>query len=177
MLEQLLQNRRSVRHYREGYLDLPQVKTLIWAGIGVCRGNKRVAPSAGGCYPLKMYLVVGDVKDFDVGVYNCETLDKVKDGDLRQELSDASLGQKAIAEAQIDLVIAANYEGIVQRYGKRGYRYIYMEAGHIGQNIALQAVELGLGTVMIGAFKDAQVKAVLEIKEDPVYIIPVGQGR
>jgi len=173
MLEQLLQGRRSIRNYNEGSLDEVQVSKLIWSGVGSCRGNKRVAPSAGGCYPLELYFVVGNVKDMETGVYNCKK-EILKEGDLRQDLCNAALGQRAIVSAQLIIIIAVNYEKTTQRYGRRGYRYVYMEVGHVGQNIALQAVELGLGTVMIGAFKDSEVKALLGITEDPVYIIPVG---
>jgi len=49
-----------------------------------------------------------------------------------------------------------------------------MEAGHIGQNIYLQATALGLGTVSVGAFIDDEVKRVLGIKEEPLYLFPVG---
>jgi len=193
MFEQLLLNRRSVRHFEKGFLEFEQIEKIIWAGIGNRGGNKRTAPSAGGCYPLSMYLVVGDVKDLSPCVFSCPSnpspslpllgspsispMGRIKEGDFRQDLCNAALGQKAVVEAQIDLIIAADYGGVFQRYGRRGYRYAYIEAGHVGQNIALQAVELGLGTVMIGAFNDGAVKALLEIKEEPIYIIPVGLTR
>jgi len=191
MLEELLVSRRSVRHYEKGSLEFKQVEKIVWAGMGIRHGHKRTAPSAGGCYPLWMYLIVGEVTGLDPGIYSCPSnvspsihpsgspsispMGRIKEGDFRQGLCDAALGQKAVAEAQIDIVIAADYGGICQRYGRRGVRYAYIEAGHIGQNIALQAIELGLGTVMIGAFRDGAVKALLEIKEEPIYIIPVGK--
>jgi len=173
-LLELLQNRKSVRHFSSGSLSIEHVEKLVYAGIGIRSGNKRVVPSAGGCYPLEMFLVIGDVVGMESGIYHYQPKTLLRPGDFRQGLYDASLRQSSIATAQISIIIAANYEKITSRYGKRGYRYTYMEAGHVGQNIALQAVELGLGTVMIGAFNDNAVRTLLEIEEDPLYIIPVG---
>jgi nitroreductase len=54
---------------------------------------------------------------------------------------------------------------------------VQMEAGHAAQNVYLQAVSLDLGTVVIGAFDDSEVKKVTNIQEqeDPLYIMPVGR--
>jgi SagB-type dehydrogenase family enzyme len=80
-----------------------------------------------------------------------------------------------ISRAPIDIVIAAEVRRTTARYGQRAIRYVHMEAGHAGQNVSLQAIALGLGTVMIGAFDDGEVKEVLGIREEPLYIIPVGR--
>jgi SagB-type dehydrogenase family enzyme len=80
-----------------------------------------------------------------------------------------------IEEAPINIVIAADYGRTTSHYGQRGNRYVHMEVGHVGQNVSLQAIALGLGTVMIGAFEDKQIREVLGIKEEPLYIIPVGK--
>jgi SagB-type dehydrogenase family enzyme len=177
MLEKLLQNRHSVRHYEQGALELESVVKILWAGVGRNK-FKRTIPSAGACYPLEAYLVVGEVNDLEVGVYHYNitigTLEKTKDGDLRQELFDAALSQKAVANGKALIIIVADHPRILGRYHRRGYRYACMEAGHAGQNITLQAMSLGIGTVMIGAFRDSVVKDVLGINEDPLYIIPLG---
>ncbi len=73
------------------------------------------------------------------------------------------------------IIISADYERTTSHYGQRGIRYVHMEVGHVGQNISLQAVAMNLGTVMIGAFDDKQVKEILGIEEEPLYIIPVGR--
>ena len=79
-----------------------------------------------------------------------------------------------ILKAPATLVVAAVFERTRARYGARTERYVHMEAGHVGENIMLQATALGLGTVPVGAFNDAEVKKVLEIKEEPLYLFPVG---
>ncbi len=73
--------------------------------------------------------------------------------------------------------IAAVYQRTTKKYGRRGIRYVHMEAGHAAQNLCLQAVALGLGGVTVGAFDDQQVKEILGLPSDhhPLYLIPVGR--
>jgi len=74
------------------------------------------------------------------------------------------------------LVFAAEFVRTTGRYGQRGVRYVYMEAGHAAQNVHLQAEALGLGSVAVGAFDDASVSKVLSLPEnlELVYMVVVG---
>jgi len=102
---------------------------------------------------------------------------KVLDGDWRAELASAALGQSGVKEGAVSIVFTAIYERTTRRYGDRGIRYVHMEVGHAAQNVYLQAVALGLGTVVIGAFRDDQVREILRLpqNEQPLYIMPVGR--
>ena len=177
-LEEALNKRRSVRDYRKGSLSIDQVSQLLWAASGVSQYG-RTFPSAGATYPLETYLVIGSVEGLESGIYhylpNKHSLEKIKDVDVRKALSQAALGQGMIEDAPVNIIIAADYYRTTSHYGERGKRYVHMEAGHVGQNIHLQAAALNLGTVMVGAFRDENVKAALGIKEDPLYIIPIGK--
>lgn len=68
------------------------------------------------------------------------------------------------------------YERVTGKYGQRGLRYVHMEVGHAAQNACLQATALGLNAVVIGAFRDAEVKMIAELpaEEQPQYFVPVG---
>ncbi|MEM4191523.1 MAG: SagB/ThcOx family dehydrogenase, partial [Nitrososphaerota archaeon] len=102
-------------------------------------------------------------------------LEVVKRGDYSRELMSACLDQEWVREAAINIVITAIYERTTDRYGERGkIRYVHMEVGHVGQNIYLQCVSLGLGCVVIGAFYNEEVKKILGVNEEPLYVIPVG---
>lgn len=177
-IEETLHQRRSVRDYKKNSLSLGEVSQLLWAGTGK-NLYRRTAPSAGATYPLKIYLVVGDMEGLEPGIYHYSVskhhLERVKDGDVRKSLSRAALEQGMIERAPVSIVIAADYHRTTGHYGQRGIRYVHMEVGHVGQNISLQAVALKMGTVMIGAFDDQQVKEMLSIEEEPLYIIPVGK--
>jgi SagB-type dehydrogenase family enzyme len=183
-LEETLAARRSVRSFTEDPLTLQQVAQILWAGQGVTkRGalNFRTAPSAGALYPMELYLVVGDkmVKGLAAGVYHYDpdthTMTRTLDGDLRKALSDAALGQTPIEKCACDLVITAVYARTAKKYGERATRYVHIEAGHVGENVALQCVALKLGCVTIGAFYDDKVKEALKLPGDhePLYIIPI----
>ncbi|MBI2231520.1 MAG: SagB/ThcOx family dehydrogenase, partial [Deltaproteobacteria bacterium] len=89
----------------------------------------------------------------------------------------AALDQTSITQAAAIFAISAVYERISSKYGDRGIRYAHMEAGHAAQNLLLQAVALGLGAVLVGAFNDGKVKRLLNLskQETPLYLIPVGK--
>ncbi len=183
-VEEALAYRRSIREYKKEPLTLFQLSQLLWAaqGISETRWGFRTCPSAGATYPLEVYVVVGDngVKGLQAGVYHyaphSHTLTLVKEGDFRKELYKAGLNQPWILNAPVNLVIVAEYERTTRRYGERGIRYVHMEVGHAGQNVYLEATALGLGTVVIGAFYDDQVREVISAprNQHPLYIIPVG---
>jgi SagB-type dehydrogenase family enzyme len=177
-IEETLHKRRSVRDYKRAALSLEQVSQLLWAGSGK-NLYRRTAPSAGATYPLETYLAAGEVDGLEPGTYHYSSqrhsLEMTKERDARKRLSRAALGQEMIEEAPISIIIVADYSRTTGHYGQRGNRYVHMEVGHVGQNVSLQAISLNLGTVMIGAFGDEEVKEVLGIKEEPLYIIPVGK--
>jgi SagB-type dehydrogenase family enzyme len=178
-VEQALWYRRSVRAFADESLSMKQVGQLLWAAQGLNRGLAgRTAPSAGATYPMELYLVAGKVKGLKPGVYHYgidgHSLVLMQDGDHRAELAEAALGQKSIVTAPVVLVLAAEFGRTAKRYAERAPRYVYMEAGHVGENVHLQSEALGLGTVMIGAFQDDRVKKFLGIRQEPLYIMPVG---
>lgn len=124
--------------------------------------------------------MVRKVKGIESGVYHYHptnyALNLILKGDWQNSLAKACLAQMFIADAPLSIVITAEYERTTGKYGERGIRYVHMEAGHVGQNICLQAVALGLGTVPIGAFRDDEVLRVLNLPEErkPLYVFPIG---
>ncbi len=179
-VEAALQSRLSMRNYGPEPLSLAELSQLLWAAQGITRsGGRRTAPSAGALYPLEIYVVAAEVGGLEPGVYHyhphAHGLEAVRDGDQRQQLAAAALGQGSIARAPVNLVLTAVYERTAAKYGRRARRYVHMEIGHAGQNIYLQATALGLGTVMVGAFDDAGVQRLLGLDEEPLAIMPVGR--
>lgn len=178
-VEAALAERRSVRSYAESALTLAELGQLLWAAQGITAGwGGRTAPSAGATYPLVVYALVGAVEDLEPGIYRYLPEDHAlvphREGDRREAVARASLGQHWMADAPVSLVIAADYTRTTDRYGDRGERYVHMEVGHAGQNVYLQAEALGLATVTVGAFRDEELAELLEIAEDPLAVMPVG---
>jgi len=181
-IEQSLLQRRSIRSYTGESLTLPEVAQLLWAAQGVTDPSGfRTAPSAGALYPLELYVVAGDVQDLSSGVYRYDPdehqLLRTMEGDKRDELADAALGQRFVGEGAIIIVFTAVYERTTGKYGDRGIQYVHMEVGHAAQNLCLQAAAMDLGAVTVGAFYDEEIAELLILPgdEQPLYVIPVGR--
>jgi SagB-type dehydrogenase family enzyme len=186
-VEAAIMGRRSERNFRSTPLDMKQLSQLLWAAQGItdphpnpARRFRRAAPSAGAQYPLDVYVVAGLVEGLEAGVYHHRprehTVRLHKTEDLRRQLAEACLGQMFMVPAPVSIVITAEYGRITGRYGERGIRYTHMEVGHVGQNLHLQAEALGLGTVVIGAFRDREVAMLLSLPQEhePLYVMPIG---
>ncbi|MBO8131766.1 MAG: SagB/ThcOx family dehydrogenase [Candidatus Marinimicrobia bacterium] len=179
-LEEAIYKRRSIRDFSEKKLTLEQISQLLWAAQGITdnRYGFRTAPSAGATYPFDVYIIVDRVDKLDSGIYRYipqdHLLENIEKGRFNKILADFALGQDAIAQAPVNILLSAVYERTTSRYGKRGIMYVHIEAGHIAQNIHLQAVTLGLGSVPIGAFYPEKIKSRFNLPGEPLYIIPVG---
>jgi SagB-type dehydrogenase family enzyme len=180
-VEEALASRRSVRDFADAELSLEDTAQLLWAAQGITHSEGlRTAPSAGALYPLEVYLVAGRVATLPAGIYRYDPrrhqLAPTASGDRRRELASAALHQAWIADAPGVVVIAAVFRRTGVKYGDRGERYAHIEAGHAAENVCLQAVALGLGTTIVGAFSDAEVKRLLGLgEEEPLLLIPVGK--
>ncbi len=181
-VEEALLERRSIRNYKDEALTLAEVSQLLWAAQGITHpAGYRTAPSAGALYPLEVYVVAGNVVGLPAGIYKYRPqgheLEKVAGGDVRADLCAAALDQEFVEDGAAVLVFAAVYERTTLKYGERGVRYVHMEVGHAAQNVYLQAVSLGLGTVVVGAFDDGEVERLLQMQDDEraVCIMPVGR--
>ena len=183
-VEESISERASRRDFTGEPLSLEMVSQVLWAaqgrGADMETGATRTVPSAGGTYPLEVYLIAGEIDDLETGIYRHlhfdHGLEKVVTGeDLRNELAEAALGQGFIAEAPATIVLVADFDRTTSRYRERGIRYVHMEVGHATQNIYLQCEALGLGTVAVGAFSDEEVMAILDTEYDPLMIVPFGK--
>ena len=96
-----------------------------------------------------------------------------------QALAKAANHQDWTAEGAVILAVTAVETRTTRKYGERGVRYVHMEAGHAAQGALLQAAALGLGGTVVGAFDDAAVAKVLDLRkgEQPLYLVPLGRPR
>lgn len=180
-LEQALAQRRSLRDFAADPLSLDQLSQVLWGAQGLSdAAGYRTAPSAGALYPLEIYVLVGRVIGLDPGVYKYRAashdLVRTGEGDLRAEAAEIALGQSWVAAAPAILVVAAVFARTTAKYGRRGERYVYMEAGHAAQNVYLQATALDLGVTVVGAFDDVRLHGLvgMERDESPLSLLPLG---
>jgi SagB-type dehydrogenase family enzyme len=180
-LTDALAKRRSVRDYSGREISLEQLAQLLWSAQGINHpSGLRTAPSAGALYPLELLVVADRVAGLDRGVYRYRVdqhvLELVTGGNIHGRLAKAAMGQAWVSDSAAVLVITAIYERTTRKYGHRGKRYVHIEVGHAAQNVLLQAVALGLGAGMAGAFDDAVIARLLALpaSEHPLYLLPVG---
>lgn len=170
-LDRTLKQRKSIRDFQQKPISKNQLSYLLWASTGIQRIEDgyefRTAPSAGALYPIETYVIVNDIRKLEAGVYHYSVrthqLEQLKQGELRQEIATAALGQEMCARAAAVFVWSAIFERCKWKYGQRAYRYIYLDAGHIAENLALASVSLNLGCCEVGALYDNQVNAILRI--------------
>jgi SagB-type dehydrogenase family enzyme len=185
-LWQLLASRRSRRDFdARRSLTAATLSSLLWAtqGITARYGDVlfRTAPSAGGLYPVETYLFIRAVEGFVPGIYHFRPhifdLEFLKQGDLAREITQAVLGQTMVMAAQVIFIWTAIVERSRWKYRQRAYRYLYLDAGHIGENLYLAAGAYGLAVCAIGAFFDDEVNGIIGvdgIDETTVYLAAVG---
>ncbi|MFC1742741.1 SagB/ThcOx family dehydrogenase [Candidatus Riflebacteria bacterium] len=184
-VEEAILQRRSKRDFSKKPLNLTQLSQLLFAAQGITKiTSKRhfhSAPSAGAIYPFEIYISVNNIKGLAPAIYHYEPiphqLKLLKPGDFSQDIFIASIRQGMFKSANVTFFLAAIFDRIRFGYGERGLRYLYMEAGHISQNIFLQAESLGLGSVCVGAFFDAYINQIIGLdgeKEAVIYLHAVG---
>jgi SagB-type dehydrogenase family enzyme len=185
-LWEVIARRRSRRSFARRSLPVETLSQLLWAAQGVSARTQglelRTTPSAGALYPVETYVLVQSVDGLEPGVYHYDvrghTLEKLSAGDPSARASEAALSQGFTASANVVFVWTAVFGRSVWKYAERAYRYVYLDAGHIAQNVALAAVALGLGSCPIAALFDDEVNALLGVDgeaESALYMTAVGR--
>jgi len=184
-LDKTLRQRKSIRDYQDKPISMGQLAYLLWASTGIQRVEDgyefRTAPSAGALYPIETYILANNVKTLEPGVYHyairSHQLELLQQRDLRRQIAAAALGQSMCATASAVFIWTAIFERCKWKYSQRAYRYIYLDAGHVAENLALAAVSLNLGTCEIGALYDDHVNAIIGIdgtEESTICMATVG---
>jgi len=180
--------RRSRRNFSYDPMRREDLAQLLWAAAGITGDASglplRTVPSAGGLYPIETYVAVNRVHGMEAGVYHYfppgNSLELLRRGDYSKAVAHAALDQKMASAAAVVLIWTAVLERAKWKYRQRAFRYVYLDAGHIGQNVALAAEGLGLGCCAIGALYDEEVNDLVGAdgeEETVVYMTCVGAYR
>ncbi len=192
-LWQLLNQRRSVRKFSGKAMSKEELSQILWAIQGVTEPGVpaygeviglRTAPSAGGLYPVETYLGINNVTGIEPGMYHyCiekGTLELINKGDYGEALARAALDQGMLAEGNVVIIWTAIFERSKWKYRQRAFRYVFLDAGHIAQNLALAVEGLGLGSCQVAAFFDDEVNHLLQIdgeNESAIYLSVIGHKK
>ena len=181
-----MQNRRSIRDYSKDPLSLMELASLLYATQGITKKALapwyRTVPSAGALHPIDTYLIVNRVKELGSGVYLLHPMDfglEIKrKGDYSSRIAAAALDQEVARAAAVVFVWVAVINRSRQKYQQRAYRYIYLDCGHIGQNLYLAATSMDLGCCGLAAFYDDEVNDLVGVdgqEETAIYLATVGK--
>ena len=174
--EEALAMRRSVRLFANKPLESEHIGQLAWAGQGITDTQRglRTAPSAGETYPIDLYFATPE----GLFVYRPaeHSLEQTSDQDVRSGLAAAASMQESVATAGCNIIVAGSVRKLTSQFREKARTYMLLEAGHIAQNIQLQAVCLDLGSVTIGGFNSRDVSRTCRLTRglEPLYIICVG---
>ena len=183
---EVVRERRSLRNFSDLPLSTLDLSHLLWSSQGITRKIQgfglRTAPSAGALYPVETYLVVHNVSGMEAGVYHygveSHALKELRRGDFRIPVARAALDQEIAYAEPVVFIWTAVFERSIWKYKQRAYRYVYLDAGHIAQNVALSAVALGLGSCQIAAIYDDEANELIGVdgrNESTLYMTVVGK--
>ncbi len=184
-LQQTILQRRSTRQYSGKGITLDQLAALLtftYHAEAYRDQGLDEAPSFFDLSLVETFVAVTRVSDLEEGCYyyavaNHE-LRQIRFKNFQEQLHFLCLNQELGRDAAVVIFHTANLAAAIARYGERVYRYLHMDAGHLGQRLNLAATALGLGVSGIGGFFDDQVNEVLGIPADEavLYITTVGQA-
>jgi SagB-type dehydrogenase family enzyme len=181
-LRQAIEERRSLRHYNKEALTLEELSYLLWLTQGVVTINKkravtlRTVPSAGCRHPFETYLSINRVAGLEPGLYRfvASTHQLVllnKDETFNTKLTEVCLGQRQVATSAVTFIWAAVPYRTAWRYSERSYRYLYLDAGHVCQNLHLAAESINCGVCAIGAYDDDGADTLLGFNPPETFVI------
>jgi SagB-type dehydrogenase family enzyme len=182
----IILERKSIRNFKEEPILQSDLSLLLFGMTGLTRNfpqfSFRTVPSAGGLYPIEIYPIINNVEDLNQGIYHYNipnhSLELLKEGDFRIDIMKGCLDQMVVFNSAVSFVWTAVIERSKWKYLQRCYRYIYLDAGHIGQNFYLITEALGLGGCTIGAIYDDEINELLEIDgihETTIYVGVIGK--
>lgn len=181
-LRQAIEERRSVRRYSDDALSLEELSYLLWLTQGVKKINEkrqvtlRTVPSAGCRHPFETYLSINRVDGLEPGLYRfVATEHKLAalqlNAQFNEKLTNACLHQRHVATSAVTFIWAAVPYRTVWRYSGRSYRYLYLDAGHVCQNLHLAAESINCGICAIGAFDDDAANQLMGFIPPEMFVI------
>jgi SagB-type dehydrogenase family enzyme len=172
-LRQAIEKRETARVYSQTPLSLDEMAYLLWCTQGVKSmtdrpTTRRTVPSAGARNAFETWLLVNRVQTLDSGLYRYLALSHQltrlpADPNIAGQLTAACLSQKHVMESGLTFIWVAVVERMTWRYPGRGYRYLFLDAGHICQNLYLAAQQIGCGVCAIAAFDDDLVNQAIQV--------------
>lgn len=176
-----IERRETLRRYAETPLTLAELAWLLWLTQGVKQVTNRPAtlrtvPSAGARHAFETYLLINQVDGLEPGLYRYLALEHKLvvanlNADLKVLFTNACLEQKQVLTSAVTFFWVAVTERMMWRYPERGYRYLFLDAGHVCQNLYLAAETIGCGVCAIDAYDDDKVNGLLGLDGEAMFAV------
>ncbi len=176
-----IEARRTIRQYAQTPFTLAEFTYLLWVSQGVKHISKRpttarTVPSAGARHAFETYCVVNRVEGLEPGLYRYMAIENAlikleASADIAEKVAQACLDQSQVTNSAATFIWVAVVERMFWRYVERGYRYLHLDAGHVCQNLALGAEQLGGGICPIAAFDDEELNKELGLDGEGMFVI------
>ena len=187
-LAETARRRRSTAEFADAPLSLEQLATIFAVGCGVTdpdsRPPKRATPSPGALYPIETYVLAFRVQGLPVGLYHYDvlghSLEVVRPVQGPKDLWPVLCHDLWGVEPAVAMMLTARLPRVQPKYGERGYRFALLECGHIGQSLLMTAVAMGLTSLPVGGYIDAEFTRLLGIdgiREVGLYIALIGNPK
>ena len=189
--DEVVSSRRSLRDFADRDLDLDELSKILHQSYGITgelpgegdyRKAVRSAPSAGALYPAEIYVAVRKVSGVEPGIYHYNVpnheIELLTPGDPTEQMHQVCCGQEYVLQASVVVLISGVLERTKLKYGERGYRYVLLDVGHLGQNIYLSCTSLDLAIMTTCAFFDDEANKLLRldgVDEAALYVAFVGK--
>jgi SagB-type dehydrogenase family enzyme len=183
-LERTILRRRSTRRFSGAHLTLDELNTVLDFTYQPHHYAEQGLDSDPDFFDLSLiqtFIAVSGVDGLEAGCYYyapyAQEFRQIRFKNFREELGYLCLGQDLGRDAAAVIFHTADLKSAIARHGDRVYRYLHLDAGHLGQRLNLGAIRLGLGVSGIGGFFDDQVNDVLGIPEDEAVLYITTLGR
>lgn len=187
-LERIIESRFSNREFNNKQLSFKEISKILLYSCGITKKedekwdeSRRAYPSAGARYPLEVYVVVFNVQSITPGIYHYNvkqhSLELIRKGNFKNKIISYTNDQDWISKASMTILISAIFSRTKIKYKDRGYRYLFLDAGHMSQNFYLITTSMGLGCCSIGGFLDDEINKLIDLDgkyESIIYIIIIG---
>ena len=177
----LSESRRSIRKYANKPISLNELSYLLWCSQGVKklvdnRATFRTVPSAGARHAIETYILVNNVDGLEKGIYWYNALEHkislvINTKNIADKITEACFSQKFVKKSAVTFIWIADIHRMAWRYGDRGYRYLFLDAGHICQNVYLAAESIDCGVCAIAAYDDDKMNSLLELDDEKQFVI------
>ncbi len=189
-LREAVERRESIRNFMYSPMSLDELSFALWCAQGVQKVQDATAtfrnvPSAGARHAFETYLLINNVEGLVPGLYRYLAIEHKlflidPDPVTAKQIAQGCMDQPFIASSAVTFILTAVAERMTWRYGERGYRYLHLDAGHVGQNLYLAAEAIECGACAVGAFLDDTVNSALGIdgeKQFTIYIVAMGKKK